>query len=419
MAIIIEDEYEMVNGVMMPKRLKKKAPEEVSTNVIIKGLEQQPQQQPQQSQLNPQIQPQLKTKSWAQKLAQWAVAPPKQQTFSKAQWKDMSKRVKGVNRPVVGKYYVHEDSPKVASVKKSIKGYTGQVSKYLGGEIRTVYVKDKKTGMLVAKQIKTKGLQQRLAPSRILSAEKGAKRYERAMSGYRTTAMGVAGMLFPMSGAYKQVRTAGMSRGRPGRPAGVYKHVIPGVGPVHVYTYRKWLRSQKHKAQQAMSMREQAMAQAMMKRGLPPQMAYAQAEQFQQMRQQQAMEEAQAMQEMPQYQSQQQTQQMQPQPQQVPYQSQPQQVQQSAPITQARWNPFGPGPNNPFVNRRPQLGNMPQGQQGMQAPPGMKPVYDIFSGKTHYEQNRLGQERFVNDQSSFNRPDQLGFRRKQVQGGYY
>jgi hypothetical protein len=32
---------------------------------------------------------------------------------------------------------------------------------------------------------------------------------------------------------------------KPGRPRGVYKNYIPGVGPVHIYEYRKWLRHQK------------------------------------------------------------------------------------------------------------------------------------------------------------------------------
>jgi hypothetical protein len=229
------------------------------------------------------------------------------------------------------------------------------------------------------------------APRRLARSMQGARKIEKRLRHATAVATGMGGYLFPMTGMQTRMKSKGMARGKAGRPQGVYKHVIPGVGPVHVYTYRKWLRSQKQKANAMMAAREQAMAQKMMKRGLPPQMAYAQAEQLAQLRQQQALQEIQ-----------QQAYQPAPQPQQQQYPQHQQIMPQNAPV-QAR------APIN-------LLGSGRQMQQ--QVPQGMKPVYDIFTGRTRYEPNRVGAERWAQDQSSISRPGTLGIR-KQTQGGYY
>ena len=293
----------------------------------------------------------------------------------------------------------------IKRIQEGAKKYTSQVSKYLGGETKTVYVTDKKTGKLVSKQIRTKGLQQRLSPSRLASGVRGAKRVEKGLSQYRAAATGVAGMLFPMSGASQQLRTKGMSRGKAGRPQGVYKHVIPGVGPVHVYTYRKWLRAQRQKATQAAAMREQAYVQKMMQRGLPPQMAYEQAQMLQQAREAQAYQEVQEAQGMPQQQVPQQYQQ-------YPQQMQPQPSMQAyrASVPQAR-APLG-APSRSPINP---LG--PDRQQQFQQP-GMKREISFFNSNVQrMVPVNERKERWVAE-SSGQRLGQLGLR-KQPQGGYY
>ena len=267
-------------------------------------------------------------------------------------------------------------------------------------------------------------------PGKLATSYMGAKRIEKGtkkrpgLSYHTAPAVSMGGFLFPMSGLQTYAKTKGMKRGRAGRPQGVYKHVIPGVGPVHVFTYRKWLRAQKHRAEQAMAMREQQIAQSMMKRGLPQQMAYAQAEQYNQLRQQQEMQKAQEeLQAAQQSQYSPQPQQYQPQPQQVPYQAQQQATRPLGAPTRAPINMLGAGPINPFRAQPQQQQPMPQGY----VPQGMKPKYDIFTGRKTYEPDRTRPESWVNSQSSwastpegsiFRRPVQIGLK-KPMQGGYY
>jgi hypothetical protein len=159
----------------------------------------------------------------------------------------------------------------------------------------------------------------------------------------------------------------------------------------------------------AMTMREQAIAQKMMKRGLPPQMAYAQAERYNQMRQMQTLEEAQQMpaEEFPPQYSQP-PQRVQPQPQ---YQARGYSAPQArAPITQSRINPF----------QRPQVY-----QQGYSSQ-GYTEKYNIFNGQKVLIPKRDMTESWANSQSSwagtpensiFRRPVQIGLR-KPLGGGY-
>ena len=59
-------------------------------------------------------------------------------------------------------------------------------------------------------------------------------------SNFESAATGFGAFLFPMSGLGARMKQKGMSRGRAGRPRGVYKHISPITGePVHVNQWRK------------------------------------------------------------------------------------------------------------------------------------------------------------------------------------
>ena len=67
---------------------------------------------------------------------------------------------------------------------------------------------------------------------------------------------GIGAFLFPTSGFSERMHTKGMSRGKAGRPQGVYKHVSPINGqPVHVFRWRKEKRmlKKRQKMQQEMA----------------------------------------------------------------------------------------------------------------------------------------------------------------------
>lgn len=270
----------------------------------------------------------------------------------------------------------------------------GKVLKQTKSNIRQQDIKRFKQGVKSTyNKLSKYGKRYAAIPKKLSGSAQGARRIEKDYRYAKAASTGIAGMIFPQSGLQKRKSSKGMARGQPGRPAGVYKHVIPGVGPVHVYTWRKWVRAQKAKALQGRDMKEQQITQAMIKRGLSPQMAYLQAQQLQRLREQGALQEAQQAQQQAYYnpseQYYQQPQQMQPRP----------HIQAQAPITQARVNPFAR-------------------QQQPMPTQGMKPVYDIFTGRTRLEPNRVGPERWSNDQSSISRPGQIGLRKNNQQGGY-
>lgn len=251
--------------------------------------------------------------------------------------------------------------------------------------------------------IASRGVQTMQAmPGRVLRAGKkieyGTKKHP-GYAQYRETLTGIAGMLFPMTNLSQQSRVKGQKRGRPGRPAQVYKHISPITGqPVHVYEYRKHVRAVKRRAAQMTSARENAVAKQMMRRGLPPQMAYAQAERLNQLRAMQAMQEAE---EAPG---------MQEEGQMAQY-SQPQQTYQPQPQQQARQHAIN------------MLG--PDRQMQQHIPQGMKREISFFNSNVgrvvpvNDKSERWANDQSRPEQSSFNRPDTLGFRRKPMQGGYY
>lgn len=379
-------------GRLVPLATKRKAEQQgVTTTATVQGM---PQQQPQQMQQQMQ---KPKGPSVIERVASFMMPKKKspQQTAGTLASMQQQGRILRETRTNVRQ----QDFKRY---QQGAKSYSSNVNKYLGGEVKTVYVKNKKTGMLEAKQIRTKGLQQRLSPSRLAKGVRGAKKIEKDISQYRGTVTGVAGMLFPMSGASTQLKSAGYKRGRAGRPAGVYKHVIPGVGPVHVYDYRKWARAQRNKANQAAAMREQMIAQQMMKRGLPPQMAYEQAQQFQQIREQRALEAAQEAMQGYQQPQQQVPQQYQQYPQQMQQMQQPARIQARAPI-----NILGP-----------------DRQMQQQAPQGMKQEISFFNSNVRrmVPVNEKS-ERWASE-SHPQRPGQIGLRKsnqnqQQGNGGYY
>jgi hypothetical protein len=227
------------------------------------------------------------------------------------------------------------------------------------------------------------------------------KRFIKRLKVAETAATGLAGFMFPMTGLAQRTKQKGMGRGRPGRPAGVYKYRSPLTGePVHVYTYRRHLRMAQRRASMISAQKEARMAQGLMKRGLPPQMAYASADAARQQQIAQLQAELQAAQGMPQEAPQM------PQSQRLPlrptYDYQIQQVQRLQQLQQ----------------QQPQL------TQPMQPPQGYKREISFFNSNVQRmtpisepKERWVSQgERWTRDQSSFNRPDTLGFRRKQPEG---
>ena len=236
-----------------------------------------------------------------------------------------------------------------------------------------------------------------------IGARKFEKRYRKAYA----ASSNLGGFFFPMSGLQRRMSQKGMARGRAGRPQGVYKHISPITGqPVHVYVWRKHRDQVRRMNAQKMAMAQQGYATQMMRRGVPASIAFERAQMLQQQRVQQALQETQqAPQQAPQQYQQptqqypQQEQQMQPQP----YNQAP------APITRARFNPFGSRPTLDSMSNRPQ----------QQAPPGYTEKYDVFTGKKTLIPKADQTERWARDTSSISRPGLMGIRKQQSQGGYY